>query len=405
AKKSLNIFLLPNFSNEDHVAASIEGQGGHLRICSAYMGHDQTRPPPHSLLRRLVEDSERRKIDLLIGCDANAHHSQWGSTDTNESGESIFDFILSSKLLVGNRGSEPTFVVKNRREVLDITLFSNSLADAITRWRVLDKHSFSDHRYIEVVVNFVNVTKQAVRNPRKANWELYKKILERSLGEPPSETIESYEGLNAMAYKAELRRYNKELRKAKRVAWANFCPNIQETSEAARLRKILSTTAPIVGYIKNTDGQWTTSSQESLETHVNAHFPGCSSEETTQVMHSQGHQGLLNYLLSDRNLKWAIESFKPFKSPGPHGIIPAQLSRAGINLRKWIKKIFSTVFTTGMVPKAWLCTKVVFIPKAGKPSHCTPKDYRPISLSSFLLKTMERLLSLHLQLTINPRDI
>ncbi|XP_044573423.1 uncharacterized protein LOC123257665, partial [Drosophila ananassae] len=347
AKKSLNTFLLPNFSNEDHVAASIEGPDGHLRICSAYMGHDHLGPPPHSLLRRLVEDSERKDIDLIIGCDANAHHNQWGSTDTNERGESIFDFILSSKLLVGNRGSEPTFVVKNRREVLDVTLFSHSLADAITSWRVLDKHSFSDHRYIEIVVNFTRA------------------------------------------------QYNKELRKAKRVAWANFCTNIQETSEAARLRKILSTTAPIAGYIKNTEGCWTTSSLETLETLINAHFPGCSSEGTTQVMRSQGHQGSLNYLLSDRNLKWAIDSFKPFKSPGPDGILPAQLSRAGINLRKWIKKIFSTVFTTGMIPKAWLCTKVVFIPKAGKPSHCTPKDFRPISLSSFFLKTMERLLSLH----------
>ncbi|KAH8326865.1 hypothetical protein KR067_005013, partial [Drosophila pandora] len=59
AKKNLNTFLLPNFSNEDHVAASIEGPGGHLRICLAYMGHYHLGPPPHSLLRRLVEDSER----------------------------------------------------------------------------------------------------------------------------------------------------------------------------------------------------------------------------------------------------------------------------------------------------------------------------------------------------------
>ena len=35
---------------------------------------------------------------------------------------------------------------------------------------------------------------------------------------------------------------------------------------------------------------------------------------------------------------------------------------------------------------------MVFIQKAGKSSHSTAKDYRPISLSSFLLKTMERLI-------------
>jgi hypothetical protein len=35
--------------------------------------------------------------------------------------------------------------------------------------------------------------------------------------------------------------------------------------------------------------------------------------------------------------------------------------------------------------------RVVFIPKRGKATYGVPKDYTPISLTSFLLKTMERL--------------
>lgn len=38
--------------------------------------------------------------------------------------------------------------------------------------------------------------------------------------------------------------------------------------------------------------------------------------------------------------------------------------------------------------------KVVFIPKAGKPSIAKSKDFRPISLLSFLLKTLKGLLDL-----------
>jgi len=34
----------------------------------------------------------------------------------------------------------------------------------------------------------------------------------------------------------------------------------------------------------------------------------------------------------------------------------------------------------------------VFIPKPSSSSYCGPSDFRPISLTSFLLKTMERLL-------------
>ena len=44
---------------------------------------------------------------------------------------------------------------------------------------------------------------------------------------------------------------------------------------------------------------------------------------------------------------------------------------------------------------------VVFIPKAGKSSHIGPKDYRPISLSSFPLETLERLIDLYLRSNIN----
>jgi hypothetical protein len=45
----------------------------------------------------------------------------------------------------------------------------------------------------------------------------------------------------------------------------------------------------------------------------------------------------------------------------------------------------------------WRQVKVVFIPKPGRNSHCGPKDFRPISLTSFLLKTLERLVDRYLR--------
>jgi hypothetical protein len=39
----------------------------------------------------------------------------------------------------------------------------------------------------------------------------------------------------------------------------------------------------------------------------------------------------------------------------------------------------------------WRQVKEVFIPKPGRNSYCRPRDFTPISLTSFLLKTMERL--------------
>jgi hypothetical protein len=59
----------------------------------------------------------------------------------------------------------------------------------------------------------------------------------------------------------------------------------------------------------------------------------------------------------------------------------------------------------GYVPMAWRQVKVVFIPKPGRDTYCRPKDYRPISLISFLLKTMERLVDTFISdetLTLSP---
>ena len=41
--------------------------------------------------------------------------------------------------------------------------------------------------------------------------------------------------------------------------------------------------------------------------------------------------------------------------------------------------------------------RVVFIPKPGRNSYSEPRDYRPISLTWFLLKTLERLLDRYLR--------
>jgi hypothetical protein len=59
----------------------------------------------------------------------------------------------------------------------------------------------------------------------------------------------------------------------------------------------------------------------------------------------------------------------------------------------------------GYVPAIWRQVKVVFICKPGKNSYTGPRDLRPISLTSFLLKTLERLVDRYIRdgaLVIKP---
>ena len=73
------------------------------------------------------------------------------------------------------------------------------------------------------------------------------------------------------------------------------------------------------------------------------------------------------------------------------GIFPAVLQEGCEVLIPYLIRIFHACLATGYVPAVWRQVKVVFIPKPGRNSYCGPKNFRLISLTSFLLKTLERL--------------
>jgi len=54
----------------------------------------------------------------------------------------------------------------------------------------------------------------------------------------------------------------------------------------------------------------------------------------------------------------------------------------------------------GYIPSAWSRARVVFIPKIGKKDITNPKSFRPISLTSFLLKTIEKLVDYRIRSTV-----
>jgi len=109
----------------------------------------------------------------------------------------------------------------------------------------------------------------------------------------------------------------------------------------------------------------------------------------------------IDNILNPGRIQWAVNSFKNFKYPGPDGLFPAQLQRTLDISLPCLTAIFHGCLALNHIPTRWLDVKVIFIPKAGKPSHTNPKDFRPISLSSFLLKTLERLIDTHIRLTID----
>jgi hypothetical protein len=88
-------------------------------------------------------------------------------------------------LSILNKGNEPTVVITNRKEVIDLTLGTDKIGDLVTNWHVSDKISLSDHRYIVFQVGHLEVTMLIYRNPKRTNWESYRQDLKVNIGVVP----------------------------------------------------------------------------------------------------------------------------------------------------------------------------------------------------------------------------
>jgi hypothetical protein len=59
--------------------------------------------------------------------------------------------------------------------------------------------------------------------------------------------------------------------------------------------------------------------------------------------------------------------------------------------------LFQAVIAYGYTPNLWRKVKVIFIPKPGKLTYDEAKCFRPISLTSFLQKALEKLVDRHIR--------
>ena len=118
---------------------------------------------------------------LIIGCDANSHHTSWGSTNITNRGESLFNYIMANGLDIMNRGNRSTFVTTNRQQVIDITIATFYAGNLINDWHVTEEVSCSDHKYIRFTVRGIDHSVKIYRNPRRTDWESFRTDLSGGL--------------------------------------------------------------------------------------------------------------------------------------------------------------------------------------------------------------------------------
>ena len=315
---------------------SKEGTERKVVVCSAYFPGDAEDAPPPQEVRDLIRDCEAEGLDLVMGCDANSHHTVWGSSNCNSRGEALLEFFGTTSLGILNVGCKPTFRNSVREEVLDISLASGRVETKVRSWKVSEEVSMSDHRHITFELTDVKPEIRLWRNPRKTDWVGYEEELTERAKHLPDRLsngceiehcadslrecmVRSFENNCGLSRKAEghgqirwsaelsalrkeVRRlynrsyrskteadkkafqkaqkaYKKELERAGGRSWQNYCSEVDSLSDTARLCRVLRNGAPRQeGPLRTVTGEWAEDAPAVLDGLIAAHFPDARSE-------------------------------------------------------------------------------------------------------------------------------
>ena len=164
---------------------------------------------------------------------------------------------------------------------------------------------------------------------------------------------------------------------------------------AKHVKYMSDTSSPKVTSFRTDVGQ-TEPGKETVDHLLNAHYPGIQPLKPTiydrnkTVNTKELQENYKDWINMDR-LKSVLKNFKAKKSPGPDGLKPVVLTQLPPNILKILILIYKACIHLHFTPTRWKNASIIFIPKPGKDSYHEPKSFRPISLSNYLLKALEKL--------------
>ena len=159
------------------------------------------------------------------------------------------------------------------------------------------------------------------------------------------------------------------------------------------------------------NGEFTKSPLETLNYLLDISLPGSQRTENhatrygladNPFMRPKDPEMIANIHSIERT-EAAINEFQPFKSPGPDGLYSELLQKGWNQLKGYYNVIFQACLRHSNEPSAWKEGTGIFLSKPGKENYFEAKSFRMITLTSFLLKWLERLILYHINEDINEQ--
>ena len=450
--RSLKAWSVDKFTDPDICTASIKIGDKSAYICSLYL--DINLDPRKKLFEDVLRHCESERIPLVACIDTNAHSGLWGCDDSNGRGNALEELITLNNLMVLNEGNTPTFKTIRAESIIDVTIINSHAASLLNygNWHVDDTPSHSDHRYINFNLGQYRPDEESYRNWKKIDWEAFKAAtlinnlphinedgsnldecavgLQQFLSDTLAKIAPKKRALQTRrpvrwwnnqidsiskelhdlapsnhdsqekweAYTSLRKTLKREISKAKRQSWRDFCTDAESVKEVSKLINVLKPKPPAGIRIINKDGVALTS-KHSVEELMNIHFPESVVDQdnegegtaTSVISQASRHSGLESYI-DTHKVRIALTSFGPYKAAGPDELKPIIFSHLNDELYSYITTLYKRVLMTGYTPQTWREMSVIFLPKAGKETYGAAKSYRPITLSNFILKGLERVI-------------
>ena len=465
ANKAVKAQLLDKYSNDDVTCITISTVTGQIVLVSYYW--DINNPSINGSISQVTDYCRLNSIPMVIGMDSNAHGQLWGCEENNQRGTTLEEWSITNDLHCLNEGRVDTFVTSRAKSIIDVT-FANEWMD-VEEWRVDLSQSFSDHRYINFTIDSSNyrtyVTKREFKN---VDWSAFKESLLNYTGDilennPRFNGIEDIEAWTSWLIegiwselrnqcpkkrmvnktknkwwnracaaarhkvkvllnewcrdrensklKAELSTakadYKKVIFKAKENSWKCFVESIETVQETGRIARALRGEKRNLGALAK-EGE-IASPKSTINVLMTTHFPEC--RKTWKLPGGKGYHRARHRLpdnliqFSGEEVKKALMTFKDNKAIGADGIPPRALKELPDKCYELLARIYDNCLKFSYTPVEWRAMKVVFIPKPGKEDYSIPKSYRPITLASYLVKGLEKVVKYRIQNKIEKKLI
>ena len=104
-----------------------------------------------------------------------------------------------------------------------------------------------------------------------------------------------------------------------------------------------------------------------------------------------------NEYITMEELEGAIYNLKKESAPGPDFFFSQFFINGGAEIKRKLLDIINQSWEEGVLPMEWRRANVKFLKKLNKTNYNLPSSYRPISLTSVVVKMMERIIKFKLE--------